>query len=383
MHFLKQDPALVKKHEDNNLKGLLAVLEHLAKDGTSLYFGCDTAHPDPALQLPWIHEYFAKLLFAHRKFRKETSHSILSAEPDELKTFVEFHDNFFKAEGLSVGARSKTELTFRKFCKKIFSYESVFSGGGKVLKFDRDKGSMSWSKPTMPGSAISGWDYFNSLNIRYCPYCNFMPLNENPMFKRTDFDHFYDHSAYPLLGISFYNLVPVCKNCNQDIKTREIPPGYEALNAFKRPDFHTQMKICYTIIKSRLGQPDDIALALASRRVSGSKVLPGGADFLTYYKREYLRKTYQYIRRLRGNQTSYVGACIKRIRRFDRDAAASSLAEDFDIAVDEDAINSSPFSKLALDVLEAVREKHELDKTTIWQLLCDIMCSLARKLLIG
>lgn len=371
MHFLKQDPALVKKHEDNNLKGLLAVLEHLAADGTSLYFGCDTAHPDPALQLPWIHEYFAALLVEHLKFSKKTGHSILSAEPDELKTFVEFHDNFFKAQGLSVGARSKTELTFRKFCKKIFSYESVFSDGGKVLRFDRDKESMSWAKPKMAGLAISGWDYFNSFNIRYCPYCNAIPLNEDRRFKRTDFDHFYDHSAYPLLGISFYNLVPVCKNCNQDIKTREIPSGYEALNAFKRPDFHTQMKICYTINKSRLRQPDDINLTLASRRANGPKVLPGGADFLVYYKREYQRMTYQYVRHLRRNQPPYVGAWINRIRRFDRDAAVGSLAESFGIALDENTINSSPFSKLALDVLEAAGEKHELNKTTIWRLVCN------------
>ena len=28
------------------------------------------------------------------------------------------------------------------------------------------------------------------------------------------FDHFYNKSKYPLLAISFYNLVPVCGTCN-------------------------------------------------------------------------------------------------------------------------------------------------------------------------
>jgi hypothetical protein len=54
------------------------------------------------------------------------------------------------------------------------------------------------------------------LNLRVCPYCN-----ENPTYtvkkdgtRTFDLDHFYNKEKYPILAISFYNLVPACKVCN-------------------------------------------------------------------------------------------------------------------------------------------------------------------------
>lgn len=63
--------------------------------------------------------------------------------------------------------------------------------------------------------------YFERLNIRTCPYCN---RNYTFTLKKkdstTDFatrpelDHFHDKSTYPLLALSFFNLVPSCHECN-------------------------------------------------------------------------------------------------------------------------------------------------------------------------
>jgi len=64
-----------------------------------------------------------------------------------------------------------------------------------------------------------GYQILDELNIRTCPYCNrnytFTIKNTKGSFKtRPEFDHFYDKATYPLLSLSFYNLVPSCPTCN-------------------------------------------------------------------------------------------------------------------------------------------------------------------------
>jgi len=59
--------------------------------------------------------------------------------------------------------------------------------------------------------------FFNLLNIRTCPYCNRLytfTLDEKTARTGPEYDHFYDKSDYPLLAVSFYNLVPSCHVCN-------------------------------------------------------------------------------------------------------------------------------------------------------------------------
>jgi hypothetical protein len=81
----------------------------------------------------------------------------------------------------------------------------------------------------------------DSLNISVCPYCNrnFIRLVNS---KRTDeLDHFYPKSKYPFLAISFYNLIPSCKTCNQTFKKAEEI----SINPYSNiPDFKFKLKIC-------------------------------------------------------------------------------------------------------------------------------------------
>lgn len=60
----------------------------------------------------------------------------------------------------------------------------------------------------------------NVLDITVCPYCNQNHINvsyeKNGKIRLWgDLDHFYDKSRYPELSICVYNLIPVCKVCNQ------------------------------------------------------------------------------------------------------------------------------------------------------------------------
>ena len=59
----------------------------------------------------------------------------------------------------------------------------------------------------------------NVLGITVCPYCNQNHINivykDGKMRYWGDLDHFYDKDDYPEMSICLYNLVPVCKVCNQ------------------------------------------------------------------------------------------------------------------------------------------------------------------------
>ena len=59
--------------------------------------------------------------------------------------------------------------------------------------------------------------FFNLLDIRTCPYCNrqyTFTLDEKKAKTSPEYDHFYDKADYPMLAVSFYNLVPSCHTCN-------------------------------------------------------------------------------------------------------------------------------------------------------------------------
>ena len=66
------------------------------------------------------------------------------------------------------------------------------------------------------------YDLADTLGIDTCPYCNINPtytiLDDTEHTLRPEFDHFYDKSTYPILALSFYNLIPSCHTCNATLK---------------------------------------------------------------------------------------------------------------------------------------------------------------------
>jgi hypothetical protein len=68
------------------------------------------------------------------------------------------------------------------------------------------------------------YDFAHKLQINVCPYCNrnytvtVIEKNNGERTVRPDFDHFFPKSKYPLLALSFYNLIPSCSICNRSIK---------------------------------------------------------------------------------------------------------------------------------------------------------------------
>lgn len=74
---------------------------------------------------------------------------------------------------------------------------------------------------TMPQEARR--KIFDMAAIMVCPYCNrnyismFELKRKNSTVMRSTFelDHYFPKSDYPMLAVSFYNLIPICSACNK------------------------------------------------------------------------------------------------------------------------------------------------------------------------
>ena len=81
------------------------------------------------------------------------------------------------------------------------------------------------------------YDLARKLNINVCPYCNINPtytvITENgKKITRPEFDHFYDKDTYPILALSFYNLIPSCHTCNATLKGQESFSNLTHINPY-------------------------------------------------------------------------------------------------------------------------------------------------------
>ena len=67
-----------------------------------------------------------------------------------------------------------------------------------------------------------GWKLIQSIGINVCPYCGQQYLaivtNKNNTIAEATLDHYFSKERYKYLALNFFNLIPVCKNCNSSYK---------------------------------------------------------------------------------------------------------------------------------------------------------------------
>ena len=128
---------------------------------------------------------------------KKNVEYILKAKPDE------FEDVIFKIRQNNI---DNSRL------KKAFVGGKDYGGSIGYSKFS--------SKRT---TTYNAYDLAQKLKVNVCPYCNrnytFTIKDKNSKSTRPDFDHFYDKITYPVLALSFYNLIPSCILCNSRLKS--------------------------------------------------------------------------------------------------------------------------------------------------------------------
>ncbi|GAB3511183.1 hypothetical protein GCM10027341_50450 [Spirosoma knui] len=134
---------------------------------------------------------------SQKQFLKDNLYEILTAHPKRLQELQEeaFDEYDFKEPTEDFPVALVSIFNYQDFTKK------------KVDEYD-------------------AYDLSESLGINVCPYCN---LNFTHTVKqgdvkiaRPDFDHFFPKSKFPLLSLSFYNLIPCCGICNSNIKKDKV-----------------------------------------------------------------------------------------------------------------------------------------------------------------
>lgn len=69
----------------------------------------------------------------------------------------------------------------------------------------------------------NAYDLCSNLKIETCVYCNRLYTStvftqKKEMVIRPTLDHWFSQENYPILALSFYNLIPSCSPCNSSIK---------------------------------------------------------------------------------------------------------------------------------------------------------------------
>jgi hypothetical protein len=136
------------------------------------------------------------------QFVENNLEKIITSPPHQLLDI----NKEIKKKWLSVDPCLKNlEANFKDLLEKVFDYEGFRNGN-------------------LLGSRNTLW--FNSLNLKTCPYCNRNWIshvtNENGIVKHYfDIDHYFPKYEYPWFALSFYNLIPSCTICNQRIKGKK------------------------------------------------------------------------------------------------------------------------------------------------------------------
>jgi hypothetical protein len=138
-----------------------------------------------------------KLSIRQREFILENLKNILVSKPKELEAINKEYEAYCTASGKHKIKNTKRGLS------SVFNYK--------------------WFTRTN-SRYYCGYDLAKKLNVKTCPYCNrnyTVTIAEGrKKIARPDFDHFFPHKQYPLLALSFYNLIPSCSICNRTLKNQ-------------------------------------------------------------------------------------------------------------------------------------------------------------------
>lgn len=137
---------------------------------------------------------FSALQNREKKCLEEEIENILLAKPEEFESIIEW-------------AKVKHLDTVR--LRKAFGCD----------KKPKNVGYKKFATKSI--KTYSAYSLAKALGVNVCPYCNrnyTFTIKTDKVSARPQFDHFYDKATYPILALSFYNLIPSCATCNATMK---------------------------------------------------------------------------------------------------------------------------------------------------------------------
>lgn len=137
-----------------------------------------------------------------------------------------------------------TPSNLRIIANQITSSSSQFPNSVLNLKNlykDFSKSSSNWGNQVEKYNARI---LIKKLQIEVCPYCNRNYIRNLKEKRTAEIDHFFPKEAYPFLALSFYNLIPSCKTCNQTMKGKKLAflNPYDKVPFYKKFRFKLKIK---------------------------------------------------------------------------------------------------------------------------------------------
>lgn len=347
---------------------LMRALEVLASDKDVLQInGKSVGH---FVRTKNARNYFAALL----KACVDGGFKLPSATPEQIKSVVEADQQFVsKVKGwLKPSERkpgfskkknySKQQRKIFELLRKLFDYDSFVDGKGwKYSKKDKEIRSINLGDQNITWRAFEFHrQIVGTNNLRYCPYCNaetvflLSDIKSKSGESRSHLDHFYPRSAFPYLGVSLYNLVPVCAHCNSSMKGDKIP--FEAKVFWPNPyaeDFNELARFRY------IKDPCEVVLGGDNNKVNlevvegqngcGAELYAKEMNVVTKYNQAYGREINELPHRLRLAMTISPSLAADLL---DNDDAQYESRYMLNCSLDERNIHAERLSKMTIDLVD-------------------------------
>lgn len=196
------------------------------------------------------------------------------------------------------------------------------------------------------------------LDIFTCPYCNenfvysFNYVKGGNVLRRTfDWDHIYSQNDYPFLAVSFYNLTPSCKVCNQIKLDQNLP--------YFNPHTAIDVNAVYFYYLNPLGagfitDSNKIEIHIMYKLVNYKAEIKNNIETVGLLSR--MRKHKETVKDVLNRQRIYpspylrsINSQLLRLGAFTPSQARSAL---YGIYFSHDQYYKRPFSKLTDDILK-------------------------------
>lgn len=227
--------------------------------------------------------------------------------------------------------------------------KKAFIGG---LKYGGSVGYSKFSSKTT--SSYNAYDLAEKLNIDVCPYCNrnytFTIKNKDTKSTRPDFDHFCSKDDYPILALSFYNLIPSCILCNSRLKSTAKFSITTHLHPYQ-DSFNDNAKFSLKIQNSNFYHDEKgFEVKIETKEPRAQKIIDDFALQTLYDKHKGI--TLELIQKAEIYNESYIDELFNRYERTlfkNREDLMRLITCGY---ITDEEINKRPLSKLIKDISE-------------------------------
>lgn len=264
--------------------------------------------------------------------------SILNSKPNELVVLSEKEFKTYKNLDFTYSFKDNKGKNKSKTVKALYHI------------FNYDSFRRITSKHHFGGFLLS-----KKLGIDCCPYCNRQYTTSSIVYINKEvfpeFDHFYHKSDFPLLAISFYNLIPSCNVCNTHFKGAKNAIKYNIFHPYTAvKQNHLNFRDFPNDVKSLYGHSSNITLQIDYNESPLENVkLSNSVNFfgiIDLYERSHTDLIKDFIYKKIAFGKTYMDQLQKTYKMSFEDSYRIVFETNFE----EEKLHKRPFSKLKKDI---------------------------------